>query len=293
MSYVIFHVEGGVGKNISSTAVVRAINKQYPEHKIVVVTAYPDIWLCNPRVHKVEQFGHISYFYKNYIEGNDSIILSQDPYRHTDFIYRRKHLSQIWCEMYGIQFDGEKPELYFTNLELDFVANLVQKKSPILMIQAFGGAQGQTSKYSWARDIPPAIAQEVVNRLKGEYRIIQIRREDQIGLDGVESLSLNLRSLILSLFLSDKRLLIDSMMQHAAAALGLSSTVLWIANSPSVFGYNTHQNIIGNFTEGSLKNSIYEPYDIIGDPIQLATPPNDIFNVDMIVSSLTDINKTQ
>lgn len=287
MDYIIFQVEGGVGKNISATAVVRSINKKYPEHKIVVVTAYPDIWVCNQRVYKVLQFGQTAYFYTDYIENKNSIILNQEPYRHVDFVYRRRHLVDIWCELCGVDFDGEQPELFFTNLELDFVANLLQKSNPIFMIQAFGGAQGQINKYSWARDIPPQIAQEVVNIMKKDYRVIQIRREDQIGLEGVESLSLNIRHLILSLLLSDKRLLIDSMMQHAAAALGKSSTVLWVGNSPTVFGYKIHNNIQSEFLPGSLKNSMYEPYDIMGDPIQLATQPNELFKVDQIIKSLT------
>ena len=42
---------------------------------------------------------------------------------------------------------------------------------------------------------------------------------------------------------SSKRILIDSALQHAAAALQLPSSVLWIGTSPKVFGYNLHNNI--------------------------------------------------
>jgi hypothetical protein len=40
------------------------------------------------------------------------------------------------------------------------------------------------------------------------------------------------------LLVSQKRVLIDSCLQHAAAAaaLGLSSVVLWVGTSPKVFG---------------------------------------------------------
>ena len=33
-------------------------------------------------------------------------------------------------------------------------------------------------------------------------------------------------------------------LQHAAAALKLQSTVLWVGTSPTVFGYSSHKNII-------------------------------------------------
>ena len=52
---------------------------------------------------------------------------------------------------------------------------------------------------------------------------------------------------------SDRRVLIDSCLQHAAAAFKLKSTVLWVGTSPKVFGYNIHKNIsapeLGNPTQ--------------------------------------------
>ncbi len=285
--FIILHIEGGIGKNVVATSVVRAISKKYKDRKIIILTAHVDIWICNPRVFKVLEFGKVSYFYQDYIDQKETILFLQDPYRQEDLIYRRKHLSQVWCEMYGIEWDGEKPELYFTNLELDTVSLLINKQKPIFLIQPFGGSPGQQSKYSWSRDIPPQIAQIIVDEMSKDYRVIQIRREDQTGLNGCESLSLNPRQLALSLYLSDKRLLIDSYMQHAAASLELKSTVLWISNSPKVFGYELHNNIVSEFKQGSLRNSLYDPFDIVGnDTTQIATPPNNLFNVEEIIKSL-------
>ena len=48
------------------------------------------------------------------------------------------------------------------------------------------------------------------------------------------------------LAVSDKRFLIDSSLQHAAAALNKPSTVFWIGTSPENFGYSMHDNIIAN-----------------------------------------------
>ncbi len=284
--FIILHIEGGIGKNVVATAVVRAISKKYTDRKIIILTAHTDVWLCNPRIYKVLEFGKTPYFYQDFIDNKDTILFLQEPYREEDCVYRRKHLSQLWCEMYDIEWDGEKPELYFTNLEFEQLSSVIKKEKPIFLIQPFGGAQNQQHKYSWSRDIPTQIAQSVVDEMSKDYRVIQIRREDQIGLSNCESLSMNPRQLALSILLSDKRLFIDSYMQHAAAALEYKSTVLWISNSPKVFGYKTHNNIQSNFQSGSLRNSLYDPFDIIGEPIQLATPPNSLFDVDEILKSL-------
>lgn len=287
MEYIIFQINGGIGKNVVATAVVRAINIQYPESKIIILTAYPEIWINNPRVYRIYKFGQISYFYDDYIKNKNSLILAQEPYLTTDYIYRNKHLSQLWCEMYNITWDGETPELYFTELEKNFVASLINKQSPILIIQPFGGGQ-MTHKYSWARDIPPSIAQYIVNNLYKDYRIIQIKREDQMGLNNVDYLTQNPRILAISLLFSDKRLLIDSYMQHAAAALKLNSVVLWIGNSPKVLGYEIHKNIISDFIPGDLIFSLFEPFDITGDPIQLSTSPDKLFDPEIIINAIKE-----
>ena len=49
--------------------------------------------------------------------------------------------------------------------------------------------------------------------------------------------------LISLLLFSNKRLLIDSSLQHAAAALNLPSTVVWVATQHNIFGYDIHNNI--------------------------------------------------
>lgn len=287
MEYIVFQISGGIGKNVIATSVARAMNIQYPDRKIIILTAHPDIWINNPRIHRVIQFGQTSYFYDDYIKGKDTLIFTHDPYGSSDSIYRRKHLSHVWCELYNLEYQGEKPELYFTSLESDQVSLLLNKTKPILIIQPFGGAQ-TNNKYSWMRDIPPALAQRIVDEFKNEYRVIQIKREDQLGLNDVEYLSNNPRVLALSLLFSDKRILIDSYMQHASASMGLPSYVFWIGNSPDVFGYGLHRNITTNFEIGSTRNSLYDPFDITGDAIQLATPPGNLFDPQTVIDILRD-----
>ena len=55
----------------------------------------------------------------------------------------------------------------------------------------------------------------------------------------------------------------DSFAQHTATSLGLDSTVLWIANSPVVFGYKNNHNIVHNpFTKKpELKNTLQDQYE--------------------------------
>ena len=89
--------------------------------------------------------------------------------------------------------------------------------------------------------------------------------------------------------MSEKRLFMDSFAQHTAAALNKPSTVLWIANTPKVFGYEVHDNIVSNpFTaKGDLKNSYFGKFNIVGALEEF--PYNnelEIFDVEKVIESL-------
>ena len=94
--------------------------------------------------------------------------------------------------------------------------------------------------------MPQEVAKAVVQKYYQQYHIIQVTRPDGYPLEGVERVDgpLSNMELFALLIASEKRVLIDSCLQHAAAALKQKATVLWVGTSPTVFGYNIHNNII-------------------------------------------------
>jgi hypothetical protein len=248
--YVIFHIDGGCGKNIVATSVVKSIKSAYPEHKLIVVTAWPEVFVHNPNIFRVYKFGFIPYFYDDYINGKDSVILRSEPYHSGDLLYQKKSLNEIWCDIFNIPCIDTKPNIYLTERELIFAQNKLKKEGPILLIQSSGGASNQEHPYSWSRDLPPAFAQEIVNELKDKFnKILHIRTEKQPKLENTISITENFRNLFCYIALSDKILGIDSFVQHTAAAFGKKATVGWISNSPLVFGHEIHDNIVATGTE--------------------------------------------
>ena len=72
----------------------------------------------------------------------------------------------------------------------------------------------------------------------------------------------------------------------------LPSTVCWVANSPTVFGYKIHNNIIANpFTvKPELKNSYFGKFNIAGDLIEFPYEHEDeIFNANEIIKSIEQL----
>lgn len=289
MGYVIFHIEGGIGKNIMATAVAKAIKKYHPERELIIVTAWEDVWANHPDVSRVYKFGALNYFFEDFIKDKDSIVLMHDPYHSTDYVYGKEHLIKIWCDLFNVPYDNEQPELYLTPREIDFVRNqtLAGIQKPIMVIQPNGGMQDLP--YSWARDLYPSTAQEVVNHFAETYHILQIKREHQPTLQNVTPISLPLRQLFVVILFSQKRFFIDSFCQHAAAALGMSSTVTWIINDPKVLGYELHENVIANVEEKykTTKSSYLFPYNITGTINEFPYDTRELFDVNQLIDAVS------
>lgn len=285
---IVFQINGGIGKCVIATAVCEAIKKEYPESKLIVISGYPDVFLNNPNVDRAFAFGGFSYFYEEYIEDKEFKIFAHDPYLQTEHVEQKEHLIKTWCEMFNIPYNGESPRIYLTDREIKFFGNKFSSDKPLFLLQTNGGAPSDMA-YSWSRDMPISIANDIVNEFKDVYNIIHIRREDQIPLENTIPITDSFRALAVLISLSRKRLFIDSFCQHTAAALELPSTVCWITNKPNVFGYEIHDNIISNiFTvKPELRNAYLSKFNIGGDLLEF--PYNDeseIFDANSIISSV-------
>lgn len=289
MNTIIFSIDGGLGKSIMGTAVLKAIKKQYKKANIMVSTAYPDVFINNPNLNKIITSSNNSGIYRDYIQNKEAKVFIGDPYSTSDYITESKHLIQIWCEMYGVEYNGEMPELFLSKAEKQYFEPFYKMDKPILAIQPNGGAINQPLKYSWVRDIPTPIIEQVIEKFKDDYAIVHIKRDDQLMYANTIGALDNFRSIAILLTLSKKRLLIDSSAMHIATALNLPSVVTWIGTNPKVFGYDMHTNIIANqFTKSlDLNHSYYQRLPLFEDISKI--PYNDlkeVFDVSLIIEKL-------
>lgn len=273
-----------------ATAVLKAFKKKYNKANIHISTAYPDVFLNNPNVFKVHNINQLGNFYENYVQGTKHKIFVSDPYRESAFLGKEKHLIKIWCEMYGLKYNGETPEIFLSQPEVDYYLPFYNKVGkPIMVIQPNGGPDNLSFNYSWTRDIPEPIVNKIIKEFKDEYAIVHIKRKDQTSYPGVMEALDNFRSIAVLLSVSKKRLLIDSFTQHLCKALSLPSTVCWVTTSPKIFGYNLHNNIESEPFNKAINYSgkTFEPF-LLAEGIN--TFPyqqlDNVFNIDKIIASL-------
>ena len=173
----------------------------------------------------------------------------------------------------------------------DYYGHNIQSDKPIVLLQTNGGPYDDPKQYSWTRDIPHEQAQILVNELVKNYSVFHVCRKNSAHLQGVERIDQvdNKRTFLTLLFKSEKRCLIDSCLQHAAAAFDLPSTVLWVGTSPKVFGYEMHNNILPN-TEiiseagGRMIDSVFFDHDFTGPEHEFPFKDYSIFKVVTMVN---------
>lgn len=235
---ILLDISGGVGKGIAATGAVKIAT----ENGLVVdvITAHPSVWEGNPNVNKVwdwKRTEYMSEFIKNY----DRVIFD-DPYRHTKFLLEGLDLTGTYNYMINGISEPVLPQLFLNKAETLYVKTLLQDiKKPILVVQTNGGS---TEGYAWPRDLPLEEAVEILNSFSEEYEIVHLRGPGQLEIGGLKhTADLTIRQSFVVLAMSTKRLLIDSVYQHAASALGLPSIVLWGLTEKEKFGYDMHTNI--------------------------------------------------
>jgi hypothetical protein len=254
--YVVFIVDGGIGKNIMATVPIRGIRQKYPDKKIVVVCGYPDVFKFNPNIYRVHPFGNTPDFYDNYILGGKAIVLKAEPYLDNRYIYRTdaKHCSELWCNALGVPFDNTKPDLFLTKKELSTAKNFIRSKNrPVLMIQFMGGVPPQPDPKDNKKLIPPArmfvrnlpfeVTKNVADELSEKYHVMVLKAATQPVWEKAEAISYPIRNTLALIPHVHKMLLIDSMAQHAAAALDKQAVVCWAGTSPDLLGYSSHINL--------------------------------------------------
>ena len=289
--YFVWHVQGGLGKNVAATSLCQDIKNAYPDRKLIMVVSWPEVFLNHPNIDRVYALGQCPHFYDDYIHQKDTMVYRHEPYNQSGHIHRKTHLIHNWCDLLGIEYKEQTPKVIINYAQQQLVG-VWKRDKPTMILHTNGGPiDGQKYPYNWCRDIPPELAQAIVDKFHKTFHIFQICRKDSVVLENVERVDQSLSNLELFSMLasSEKRVLIDSCLQHAAVSFNLPSTVLWVGTSPNVFGYKLHKNVIAkvpnkkNQLIGSylfdyqFENNIHEcPY------INM----NEMFDVNQVLSSI-------
>lgn len=291
--FAIFHINDFTPeKDLIGTSVISSYKKAYPDVKIIVVTHFPEIWLHNPDVFRVFRHGQTPFFYDDFVKDKNSKIFAQDPYLKTESIKKQKHLAEIWCDMCGVKHDGSLPKIVLTQREEEVAFRLSRSENnePMLLIEPFATfKRGNTQPLTWPKDLPPDLAQKIVNYARSHgYNVVQVKNPNQPQIIGAKVLNFSLRLNFALIKHSQKRLFVDSAMQHVSAGMNLPAVVTWLWSHPDHTGYKLHKNYFAKI-DTDLKNMVdsFSPqFDISGQIENSPANLNSAYNADEIINLL-------
>lgn len=257
---IVLEVSGGIGRNISATAVVRAIKKAHPTKNIIVLAGAPEVFMYNPNVKRTFNFGNPLYFYEDFVN-DENFIIKEEPYVHYDYLNKNKHLVECWCDILGVPCDGVSPDIYLIPSELASAEMHIKevskrnKDKPVMLFQWIGGkvpekaSDDMSTKQALAamykRSIPYDEACNIAKHLNKDYTVAVVGHTNFPDIPLTEKFFYPLRNTIALLKYCEGFVGIDSFLQHAAASIQIAKpgVVLWGGTSHKVLGYDIHSNI--------------------------------------------------
>ncbi len=256
---IVFIVEGGLGKNIASTAVVRAIKKTFPDKRITVIAGFHDIFLQNPNVYRTYNFANPLHFYEDYIN-EETHVIRCEPYLDYKYLQKECHIVESWCRMIGIESDGINGDIHYLPKELISAELILNKytqnqKKKLVLFQWVGGKIPKNKEpeelesslmVMYKRAIPKEVAQEVTNVLKDKGYIVGIiGHENFPKIENSHLIAYPPRTTTALLKFAHSFISIDSFLQHASVTneIQRKGVVVWGGTHPTCLGYKDNVNL--------------------------------------------------
>jgi len=237
---LLLHINGGLGKCVMATAVIRSYKAANPNAKVVVVSGYPEVFLHNPDVWKNFPF-NTPYLWQDYYGAAGWQVEAQDPYLTDAWIKNRKqHLIDIWCGMLRIPSVQKTPLLHFSGPEADELNSQIRVDKPLLVVQSTGGSNAAAR--SWTRNPPQHEFEEFLGTMKDSHFILHLALPDTPVLQNVHQRVDNFdrRKAMCLMYFANEVVGIDSYALHARAAnpsAGPSTFFLPLAEAEQRLGY--------------------------------------------------------
>jgi len=243
----VVQVEGGIGKNLALTSLIKKLKTLY--NSVYVFSPYPDLF--NGIATRSFPFD-VQYGYEDYFLKADDIFYPE-PYRQPDFRKHRIGICEAFFRCCNIDYNGEKPEIKFTAVELDLAKKIKKDIGTFIIVQFHGGVSPYNDprqpqpNINIVKNYPTELAEELVKKIREKYKcnVVNFAIPNENKINGTIELQMPYRSWFALLNESETFISIDSTLQHAGAAIKKHGYVLWGGTDPKMYGYEMHANITG------------------------------------------------
>lgn len=294
MKKCLINVEGGLGKNVMLTAILRELKEQKGYDEMYVISPYHDVFKACSVVTDAFQPGFGTLYQELVLDPNCDV-LWKEPYSNQRFIKKQCHLFEAWAEEFGIELPAD-PTTYtplLDNIENEYpqVARIAEEKRAqfggnYCIVQFSGGQspltplvdpQGNPVPYmneqeAIKRNYPKG--QQIIDLLKAKHgfdtQIIHFGLPNEPSYEG--AIKIEAPYLTYHLLAKDAKeiICIDSSLQHLATGVNDNVTVIWGETRPKHFGYSCNRNIAADHVLNS--QPYFKPLGISPSIVRMPDP---------------------
>lgn len=259
--YIIVTQQNGYGDQINASTMIRCIKNEAkkvgnPDIKIILNGSLHETWENNPNIYKYfkQEDNFLYNFYEKWKKEKKYSIIDPSVYSYIENIdYNNNEIElfpKILCGLAGVEYDEDKPELYFTEEEETIAKNIVNSfEKPIILIHTVGTninmSQQQPNQTNLCKEWYKEHWENTVNLIKKDFDIVQVGLPNEETIQGVIDLKgkLKFRHLLALVKYCVTWIDIDSFLQHTGAAVGKPGVTLWGRTDPRIFGHASNINM--------------------------------------------------
>lgn len=266
MKKCLINVDGGLGKHVMFTSILKEFKEKKGYDEIYVISSYFDVFKSCSAV--TDAFPPMQgTLYQELVLDPDCDVYWKEPYSNQRFIKKECHLFDAWAEELGFQLskpaDEYCPSLDKIESEFPNVLSMVKEKikdfnDNFILVQFNGGQSPLSPQVDESGNQIPYNdkqegikrnyfkGQEIINSLKEKYpetTIIHFALPNEPSYEN--SIKLQLPYLAYRLLAQNAKAVIttDSSLQHLSTGVNNNITVIWGETRPEHFGYKVNQNI--------------------------------------------------
>ena len=289
----LINVEGGLGKNIMLTSILKELKEKGGYDEVYVISPYHDVFKVCSAVTDAFQPG-LGTLYQELVLDPDCDVLWKEPYSNQKFIKKECHLFDAWAAEFGITLT-DKADTYIPCLdkvveEYPALRQIADEKMNewnhnFCLVQFTGGQSPLTPQVDQnGNPVPYMNAQEAIKRnyAKGE-QVVQLLKEKwpdttvvHFGLPNEPSVNgaikIEVPYLTYRLLAAEAKeiICIDSSLQHLATGVNSNVTVVWGETRPEHFGYACNRNIAAKHVLNS--QPYFKPLGISPSIVRMPEP---------------------
>lgn len=255
MEKEIIQIDGGIGRCVAFTGVLKKYCEKNPEKQIDVICPHADIFFNMPWIRKVWPI-NTPYLFETAIQNANYI--KPEPYDMFEYYTEMKHLTQCFDK----QLNGEEELVYpiinLSESELkqaeQWVNNFKKETGKeIVLFQPHGSSGGKGMQNGVNVEVMPdesgrslnqVFAEKMANALKNEgYEVFIIKNQDQVGVKDFKTFNgLTLRQIFALIPYVKAGVSCDTFLGHAFAMFKKKCYVFWGSTSPKNLGYATNMD---------------------------------------------------